>query len=180
MCKISNEMNLKFISLIFSIELYTLYVKKLLFATINRRLTFRDAYAQLGIAEEDVYDDSNGEEEEENVGEVEDALLELQTYEEEKTAVDNEGNVEVFVKGESDSSDDEEEPVDRESDDEQDDNWVVSPSGISYTSQPIPTRRCQRNIITEQLLNLRVKKKVLNVWSVKKFSELSFFTPIQS
>ena len=149
MCKISNEINLKFISLIFAIGLYILYVKKILFATMNRRLTFRDACAQLGIAEEDVYDDSNGEEEEEEVGEVEDALLELQTDEEEKTAFDNEGDVEVFVEGESDSSDDEEEPVDRESDDEQDDNWVVSPSAISYTSQPMPTRRRQRNIITE-------------------------------
>ena len=145
MCKISNKMNFKFTSLIFAIGLYILYVKKFLFATRNRRLTFRDACAQLGIAE-DVYDDSNGEEEEEEeVGEIEDALLELQTDEEEKTAVDNE----VFVEGESDSSDDEEEPVDRESDDEQDDYWVVSPSGISYTSQPMPTRRRQKNIITE-------------------------------
>ena len=129
--------------------MYILYVKKLFFATMNRRLTFRDACAQLGIAEGDVYDDSNGEEEEEEVGEVEDALLELQTDEEEKNAVDNEGDVEVFVEGESDSSDNEEEPVDRESDDEQDDDWVVSPSGISYTSQPMPTRRRQRNIITQ-------------------------------
>ena len=142
-------MNLKFISLIFAIGLYILYVNKLLFATMNRRLIFRDACAQLGIAEEDVYDDSNGEQEEEEVGEVEDALLELQTDEEEKTAVDYEGDVKVFVEGESDSSDDEEEPVNRESDDEQDDDWVVSPSGILYTSQPIPTRRRQRNIITE-------------------------------
>ena len=66
-----------------------------------------------------------------------------------KTAVDDEGDVAVFVEGESDSSDDEEEPVDRESDDEQDDDWVVSSSGISYASQPMPARRLQRNIITE-------------------------------
>ena len=118
---------------------------------MNRRLTFWDSCAQLGISEEDVYDNSNGEEEEEEeeVGEVEDALLELQTDEEEKTAVDDEGDVAVFVEGKSNSSDDEEEPVDRESDDEQDDNWVVSPSGISYTSQPMTARRRQRNIITE-------------------------------
>ena len=111
-------------------------------------MTFYDACAQLGIAEENVYDDSNGKEEEE-VGKVEDALLKLQTDEKEKTAVDNEGDVEVFVEGESDSSDDEEEPVDQESDNEQDNDWVVSPSGISYTSQPIPTGIRQRNIITE-------------------------------
>ena len=66
-----------------------------------------------------------------------------------KIAVDDEGDVAVFVEGESDSSDDEEEPLDRESDDEQDDDWFVSPSGISYTSQPMPARRLQRNIITE-------------------------------
>ena len=90
---------------------------------MNRRVTFRDACAQLGISKENVYDDSNGEEEEEvEVGEIEHALLELQTDEEEKTAVDDEGDVEVFVEGESDSSDDEEKPVDRESDDEQDDD----------------------------------------------------------
>ena len=154
---------------------------------MNRRVTFRDACAQLGISEENVYDDSNGEEEEEvEVGEIEHALLELQTDEEEKTAVDDEGDVEVFVEGESDSSDDEEKPVDRENDDEQDDDWVVSPSGILYTSQPMPARRRQRNIINEayyrgeQLLNLKVRKKVLNIWSVKKFFELSFFTQIES
>ena len=153
---------------------------------MNRRLTFRDACAQLGISKQDIYDDSYGEEEEEEeeVGEVEDALLELQTDEEEKTAVDDEGDVEVFVEGESDSSDGKEESVDRESDVEQDDDCVLSPNGILYTSQPMPARRRQMNIIIkklrEQLLNLSVKKKVLNVWSVKKFSELSFFTQIES
>ena len=55
----------------------------------------------------------------------------------------------MFVKGESDSSNNEEEPADRESDDEQDNDWVVSPSGISYTSQPMPAQRRQRNIISE-------------------------------
>ena len=89
---------------------------------MNRRLTFRDGCTQLGISEEDVYNDSNGEEEEEEVGEVEDTSFELQTDEEEDTAVDDEGDVKVFVKGESDSSDNEEEPADRESDDEQDDD----------------------------------------------------------
>ena len=116
---------------------------------MNRRLRFRDACAQLGISEEDVYNDSNGEEEEEKVGEVEHALLELRTDKEEKPAVDDEGDVEVFVEGESDSLDDEEEPVVRESDDEQDDDWIVSPSGILYTLQLMPKRRRQRNIITE-------------------------------
>ena len=53
---------------------------------------------------------------------------------EEKTAVDDEGDVAVFVEGESDSSDDKEEPMDRETDDEQDNDRVVSPSGIWYTS----------------------------------------------
>ena len=51
---------------------------------MNRRLTFRDICAQLGISEEEVYDDSNGKEEEEEVGEVKDALFQLQTDEEEK------------------------------------------------------------------------------------------------
>ena len=51
---------------------------------MNRRLTFCDVCAQLGFSEEDVNDESNGEEEEEEVGEVEDALLQLQTDEEEK------------------------------------------------------------------------------------------------
>ena len=55
----------------------------------------------------------------------------------------------MLVKGESDSSNNEEEPADRESDDEQDNDWVVSPSGISYTSQPMPPQRRQRNIISE-------------------------------
>ena len=131
---------------------------------MNRRLTFRNACTQLGISEEDVYNDSNGKEEE--VGEVEDASLELQTDEEEDTAVNDEGDVEVFVKEESDSSDNEEQPADRESDDEQDDDWVVSPSGISYTSQPMPAQRRQKILLTrvrEQFLNLRVRKKVLNV-----------------
>ena len=143
MCEISNELNLKFISLIFAIGLYILYVKKLLFASIIRRLTFRDACAQLGIVEEDAFDDSNGEEEEEEVGEVEDALVELQTDEEEKTAVDNEGDVEKFVEDED-------------------------------------VKKILLQRLREQLLNLRVRKKVLNVWSVKKFSELSFFTSIES
>ena len=60
--------------------------------------------------------------------------LKLQTDKKEDTAVDDEGDGEVFVEGESDSSDDEEEPANRESDDEQDDDWIVSPSGISHTS----------------------------------------------
>ena len=55
----------------------------------------------------------------------------------------------MFVKEESDSSDNEEEPADRESDDEQDDDWVVSPCGISYTSQPMPAKRRQKNIINK-------------------------------
>ena len=114
---------------------------------MNKRLTFRNACTQLGISEEDVYNDSNGKEEE--VGEVEDASLELQTDDEEDTAVDDEGDVKVFVKEESDSSDNEEEPADRESDDEQDDDWVVSPCGISYTSQPMPAQRRQKNIINK-------------------------------
>ena len=83
------------------------------------------------------------------MGELEDASLELQTDEEEDTAVDDEGDVEVFIEGEYDGSDNEEEPADRESDDEQDDAWIVRPSGISYTSQPMPARRPQRNIINE-------------------------------
>ena len=83
---------------------------------MNRRLTFRNACTLLDISEEDVYNDRNGEEEE--VGEVEDASLELQTDEEEDTVVNDEGDVEVFVKEESDSSDNKEEPADRESDDE--------------------------------------------------------------
>ena len=148
-----------------------------------RRLTFCDACAQLGISEEDVYDDSTGEEEEEEVGEVENALLELQTDEEEKTAVDDEGDVAVFFEGESDSSDDEGESVDRESDDEQADDWVVSPSGISYTSKPLPARKGKGILLQrlrEQLLNLRARKKVLNVCSVKKFSKLSFFPQTES
>ena len=87
-------------------------------------MTFRNACAQLDIYEKDVYDNSNGEEEEEEVGEVENALLELQTDEEEDTAVDDEENIEVFVEGESDSLDDEEELADRGSDDVQDDDLV--------------------------------------------------------
>ena len=78
-----------------------------MFATINKRLTFCNACAQLGFLEEDVYDDNNGEKGEEEVGEVEDASLKLQT-DEEDTSVDNEGDVEVFAEGEFDSSDDEE------------------------------------------------------------------------
>ena len=112
---------------------------------MNRRLTCRDACPPLGISEEDVYDNSNDEKEEEKVDEVEDASFE----QEKDTAVDHEADVEVFVEKKSDSSDDEEKPADRESDDEQDDNWVVRPSGILYTSQPMPARRRQRNIINE-------------------------------
>ena len=85
---------------------------------MNRRLTFCNACTLLDISEEDAYNYRNGKEEEE-VGEVEDTSLELQTDEEEDTAVDDEGDVEVFVKGEYDSSDNEEEPADPESDDEQ-------------------------------------------------------------
>ena len=60
---------------------------------MNKRLTFGNACTQLGISKEDVYNDSNGEEEEEEVGEVEDASLEQQTDEEEDIAVDDEGDV---------------------------------------------------------------------------------------
>ena len=55
----------------------------------------------------------------------------------------------MFVEGESDNSNDEKEPADQESDDEQDDDWVVSPNGIWYTSQPMPARRHQRDIINK-------------------------------
>ena len=79
-----------------------------MFATTNKRLTFCNACAQLGFSEEDVYDDNNGEKGEEKVGKVENASLKLQTYEEEDTSVHNEGDVEVFSEGESDSLDDEE------------------------------------------------------------------------
>ena len=99
---------------------------------MNRRLTFCDACARLG-SKKNIYDDSNDNEEE--VGKVEDGLLELQ-MDEEDTGVDDEEDVKVFFEGESYSSDDEE-PTDRESD-EQDDDWVVSPNSILYTSQPMP------------------------------------------
>ena len=86
--------------------------KKLLFAIINRRLTFCDACAQLGISEEDVYVKSNGEKEEDEVGEIKGDSLKLQTDKKKDTAIDDEGDGEVFVKGESDSSNDEKKPAD--------------------------------------------------------------------
>ena len=95
---------------------------------MNRRLTFRDACAQLGISGEDVYVDNNGKEE--DLVEVENALLQRQTDGEDDTAVDDEGGVEVFVEGKSDSSDDEEEPVNHKSDDEQDGFGL--PEGPTY------------------------------------------------
>ena len=79
-----------------------------MFATINKRLTFRNACAQLGIPEENVYDENNGKKGEKKVGEIEGALLELQTDKEEDTFVADEGDFEVFAEGESGSSDDEE------------------------------------------------------------------------
>ena len=78
-----------------------------MFATVNKRLTFCNACTQLGFSEEDVYDDNNGKKEE-KVGKVEDASVKLQTDEEEDISVDNEGDVEVFAEGKSNSSDDEE------------------------------------------------------------------------
>ena len=105
---------------------------------MNKRLAYRDACAQLGISGKNVYADSNDEEKEKLV-EV-DASLELQADEEQDTAVDDKEGVEVFVEGESDGLDDDEEPADRKSDDEQDDYWVVTPSGISYITTNASTK----------------------------------------
>ena len=140
-------------------------------------IAFRHACAQLGISEKDVYDNSNGKEAEEEVGEVENALLELQTDEVEDTTVDDEEVIEVFVEGESDSSDDEEELVDEE--------VMMSKTMIWLQPQvvfvPMPARRLQRNItnVAPRAIALpQSEKKVLNVCLVKKFSELSFFTHV--
>ena len=96
------------------------------------------------------------------MGEVEDALLELQTDEVEDTTVDDEEVIEVFVKGESDSSDNEEELADRGTDDEQDYDLVASPSGIRTHHNQCQHEDFKGILLTrlrEQLLYLRVRKK---------------------
>ena len=60
-CEMSFHMNLAFASLIFATQLY---IKSIFSATMIRALTYGDLCAQLGIAENDLFVDSNDEDEE--------------------------------------------------------------------------------------------------------------------
>ena len=81
--------------------------------------------------------------------ENEDILSEPPVNEEEDATVDDEGDVEVFVERESDSSGNDEDLVDSEGEMDQDNDQILSPGGISYTLRSIPRRRHLRNVITE-------------------------------
>ena len=81
--------------------------------------------------------------------ENEDILSEPPVNEEEDVTVDDEGDVEVFVERESDSSGNDEDLVDSEGEMDQDNDQILSQGGISYTPRPIPRRRHLRNVITE-------------------------------
>ena len=96
--------------------------------------------------EEDTADD---EDEPLQLIENEDALLEPLVNEEDDATADDEGDVEVVVERESDSSDNDEDLVDSEGEMDQDNDRILSPGGISYTPRPIPTRRRLSNVITE-------------------------------
>ena len=141
---------------------------------MDKPLTFRETCDQLGITD-DVFNDSDENEEKLNENkdismepsvdeeedtaddedeplqliENEDALSEPPVNEEDDATADDEGDVEVFVERESDSSDNDEDLVDSEGEMDQDNDRILSPGGISYTPRPIPTRRRLRNVITE-------------------------------
>ena len=115
---------------------------------MDKSLTFREACAQLGITEDNLY--NKGDEKEEDLIEDNDSLWE-QSDDEEQGAEsgNNKGDVEVFVEKGSDSSDDEEEPLESGKEVDQDNNYILSPSNISYSSRPNTSRRLLKNVIME-------------------------------
>ena len=117
--------------------------------SMDKPVMFSELCANLGITEDDLYND--GDEDEDDLIETADSLRDPSDNEEEVGVIaDDEGDVEVFVERGSDSSDDDEESVNSEEENDQDDNnQFLSPSGISYTSRPIPSRRRRRNVLTE-------------------------------
>ena len=119
-------------------------------------MTFRDASLQLGITEDNLYsDDSDAEDNlcsnNSNRADKEDMQI---SEEEEETApvVDDEGKVEVFEENPTDEEDKEDEETvnaDDSDTDHEDEERVLSRSGIEYSTRTIPARRQMRNVLIQ-------------------------------
>ena len=116
-------------------------------------MTFRDACLQLGITEDNLYNDDSEPEDNlhgNNSNRADEEGMQV-SEEEEETApvVDDEGNVEIFEENAADKEDEETVNADDNNTDHEDEKCVLSRSGIEYSTRPIPARRRMRNILTQ-------------------------------
>ena len=118
-------------------------------------MTFRDACLQLGITEENLYNNDSDAEDNlnsNNSNRADEKGMQISEEEEEiALVVDDEGNVEIFEENAIDKEDEEDETVNaNDSDtDHEDEEYVLSQSGIEYSTRPIPARRRMQNILTQ-------------------------------
>ena len=118
-----------------------------------RRMTFRHACLQLGIAEDNLDNDDSDPEDNlysNNSSRADEEGMQI-SEEEEETApvVDEEGNLEIFEWNATDEEDEETVNADDNDTYHEDEECVLSRSGIDYSRRPIPARRRMRNILTQ-------------------------------
>ena len=120
---------------------------------MGRRMTFRDACLQLGITEDNLYkDDSDAEDNlyinNSNRGDKKDIQI---SEEEDETVpiVDHKGNVEIFEENVTDEEDKKTVNIDDSDTDHENEECVLSRSGIEYFTRPIPARRRMQHILTQ-------------------------------
>ena len=119
-------------------------------------MTLRDACLQLGITEDNLYNDDNDAEDNlygNNSNRADKEGMQI-SEEEEKTrpVVDDEGNVEIFQENATDEEDEKDEETmnaDDNDTDHEDEECVLGRSGTEYSTRPIPARRRMRNILTQ-------------------------------
>ena len=118
-------------------------------------MTFRDACLQLGITEDNLYNDDSDAEDNSysnNRNRADEEGMQISEEEEETgPVVDDEGNVEIFEENATDEEDEEDEETVNAGDndtDHEDEKCVLSRSEIEYSTRPIPARRRMRNILT--------------------------------
>ena len=119
-------------------------------------MTFRDACLQLRITEDNLYNADRDAEDNlysNNNNRADEKGMQISEKEEETApVVDDEGNVEIFEENATVEEDEEDEKTvnaDDSDTDHEDEECVLSRSGIECSTRPIPARRQMRNILTQ-------------------------------
>ena len=119
------------------------------------RFTLREACNQLGLIDDLIDDDDNGEDAE--FIPVEDGEDDEEVVEDDgEVAVDDEGDIEAFEERDDNDTDDDEASSDEAANSDHSDgegrafDCIPSKSGILYSTQEIPNRRRRRNILTQR------------------------------